>query len=78
MICLLAFAGFASVAAAQPAPAPAVAPAAAGATDTTTFCYYEGKPYTKGAVLKDTVCAEEPILLVDGKPHHLIWQPKKK
>lgn len=77
-LCLLALAGFAAAAVAQPAPAP-VAPAAPSAglaqVDTMSFCYYEGKPYSEGAVLNNMVCIEPDRTLLN-KRVPLVWKAK--
>ncbi|WP_227461657.1 DUF1496 domain-containing protein [Cupriavidus pauculus] len=82
ILCLLAFAGFAAAAAAQPAQAPAApsaptAPAAGSLAqvDTMSFCYYEGKPYSEGAVLNNMVCIA-PNSVIANRRLPLVWKAK--
>jgi hypothetical protein len=82
LFALLAMAGFVSVAAAQTAAARApLAPAANAASpaDNTSFCYYEGKPYSKGAILNGMQCsAEVSASVFAGDERRLVWQEVKR
>ena len=75
---LLAFAGFISAAAAQPAApsAPSVAAGSLSQVDTMAFCYYEGKPYSKGSVLNGMQCIE-PASMIVGNHKPLEWVVRK-
>ena len=42
--------------------------------DNRTYCYLDGKPYSKGAVANGKKCSRAGMLIEDGKPGPLSWE----